>query len=135
MVLGYEALQPKTAELGPRWEKAYEEKFGGNQVWVLPVELHRMHLILPAKSCNSTCETLSTPSSVETWSSEFFWQGGHFGPSTWHVPKLQTPKRKRGPLFNHIIYTQSVGMVSPPYQLGIGGNLPTSRVNLLSRNF
>lgn len=48
----------------------------------------------PATSCDSMCGMLTTGSLFETQCLNLILRAGHVGPSAYHMPKFQPPKRK-----------------------------------------
>lgn len=72
-----------------------------------PVESHRICLIPPASNCDKPCEA-----SWRLHTQGFRWRRVTQGPSTLHVSKRQTPERKAGVGINHIICTNSLGIVN-----------------------
>lgn len=71
-----------------------------------PVASHRIRLIPPASNCCKPCEA-----SWRLHTQGFCWRRVTQRPSTWHVPKRQTPERKAGVGIHHIICTNSLGIV------------------------
>lgn len=48
-------------------------------------------------------------------------------PSSWHVLKSQSPRRKAVFSINHTVCTNSLGPANHPHQSGSRGNLPKSK--------
>lgn len=74
--------------------------------------------LLPATSCDSTCEMLSTREAHWRLSTQDFYQGLVIEtPSAWHIANSRLPERKRVFRINHIVCTSSLDTVSRSFQL------------------
>lgn len=111
IVVLLDLLQQKDAKANQQRVKAHGAKSRGSQMQAskspLPMELHRMCLILPALNCENMCKMLFTRRSCQKLSTQcFYWGLVTQAACTQHIPKFQTLRRKAGVQHKPYIFAQ-----------------------------